>query len=283
MDTGLLKAFLEVHRLRHFGRAAQNLFISQSAISARIRQLEEELGTRLFTRDRNNIELTPAGARFLEFAETLMNTWQRARQEVAIPDDSSSLLSIAALPSLWDIFMDDWLVWLHDSLPNIALYTDVQDSGNLNQQLLDATLDIGVVLDPPGTAKLTVKELQPVPLVMVSTQENITVEDALAGYYIYVDWGVTFSTLHARYYPDCPPPALRAAVARIAMSFLSRCGGSAYLPLPMVAESLGKNLFEVSGATRIPKQAYAVYADSNHKRDSIEQALGWFDHQPTSP
>lgn len=60
MDIGLLRAFLEIHRLRHFGRAAKNLFISQSAISARVRQLEDELGTRLFTRERNNIELTPA-------------------------------------------------------------------------------------------------------------------------------------------------------------------------------------------------------------------------------
>lgn len=43
MDVGLLKAFLEVHRSKHFGHAAKNLFISQSAISARIKQLEDEL------------------------------------------------------------------------------------------------------------------------------------------------------------------------------------------------------------------------------------------------
>ena len=55
MDIGLLKAFIEVYRTRHFGNAAKNLFISQSAVSARIRQLEDELGIRLFTRDRNNI------------------------------------------------------------------------------------------------------------------------------------------------------------------------------------------------------------------------------------
>jgi DNA-binding transcriptional LysR family regulator len=44
MDTQLLRTFLEVHRTRHFGRAADNLYVSQSAVSARIRQLEEELG-----------------------------------------------------------------------------------------------------------------------------------------------------------------------------------------------------------------------------------------------
>ncbi|MEX2517286.1 MAG: LysR family transcriptional regulator, partial [Gammaproteobacteria bacterium] len=44
MDVDLLKTFLEVQRTRHFGRAADNLFLTQSAISARIRQLEDELG-----------------------------------------------------------------------------------------------------------------------------------------------------------------------------------------------------------------------------------------------
>ncbi len=43
MDVGLLKAFLEINRVRHFGRAANNLFISQSAVSARIKQLEDGL------------------------------------------------------------------------------------------------------------------------------------------------------------------------------------------------------------------------------------------------
>ena len=61
MDTELLKTFLEVSRTRHFGRAAEALYLTQSAVSFRIRQLENQLGVNLFTRHRNNIRLTPAG------------------------------------------------------------------------------------------------------------------------------------------------------------------------------------------------------------------------------
>lgn len=104
MDVGLLKAFLEVHRSKHFGHAAKNLFISQSAVSARIRQLEDELGVRLFSRDRNNIELTAAGKKFLVYAENILNTWNRAKQEIAIPEGIDTFLSVAGLPSIWDIF-----------------------------------------------------------------------------------------------------------------------------------------------------------------------------------
>ena len=83
MDTELLKTFLEVSRTRHFGRAAEALYLTQSAVSFRIRQLENQLGVNLFTRHRNNIRLTPAGEKLLPYAETLMNTWQAARKEVA--------------------------------------------------------------------------------------------------------------------------------------------------------------------------------------------------------
>ncbi|MGH8579235.1 MAG: LysR family transcriptional regulator [Gammaproteobacteria bacterium] len=48
MDTEVLKTFLEVNRTRHFGKAAGNLFITQSAVSARVRQLEEAVGVALF-------------------------------------------------------------------------------------------------------------------------------------------------------------------------------------------------------------------------------------------
>ena len=47
MDTELLKTFLEVSRTRHFGRAAEALYLTQSAVSFRIRQLENQLGVNL--------------------------------------------------------------------------------------------------------------------------------------------------------------------------------------------------------------------------------------------
>ncbi|MDQ4425686.1 LysR family transcriptional regulator, partial [Thalassolituus sp.] len=52
MDTDLLKTFMEVSRTRHFGRAAENLYLTQSAVSFRIRQLEGLLGVELFSRQR---------------------------------------------------------------------------------------------------------------------------------------------------------------------------------------------------------------------------------------
>lgn len=98
MDTELLKTFLEVSRTRHFGRAAESLYLTQSAVSFRIRQLENQLGANLFTRHRNNIRLTPAGERLVPYAEMLLNTWRLAKKEV-IHSLQHTELSIGATAS----------------------------------------------------------------------------------------------------------------------------------------------------------------------------------------
>lgn len=277
MDVGLLKAFLEVYRSRHFGRAAKNLFISQSAVSARIKQLEDELGTRLFTRERNNIELTTAGRKFLVYAENILNTWNIARQEIAIPEGSDILLSVAALPSIWDIFLEHWLSWVHKASLATALQVDVMRTDSLMRSLLEGTLDLGFVFDPPRTPQIQVKQIVPVPLIMVSTENGLSAEEAVKENYIFVDWGTEFGMIHAQQYPDMPPPRLRASVGRIALNFLNSCSGAAYLPEALVHEQLGTTLFQVDDAPVIRKDSYAIYSRDSSKKETIEQALAWFD------
>ncbi len=277
MDAGLLKAFLEVHRSRHFGRAAQNLFISQSAVSARIKQLEDELGIKLFSRERNNIDLTTAGKKFLIYAEKILNTWNKARLEISIPEDAETLLSVAALPSLWDIFLDNWLSWIHKSKFTTALQVDVMQPDSLMRNLLDGTVDLGFVFDPPKTPEILVKKLLPVPLMMISTKQGLMAEEAIKDNYVYVDWGTEFAMIHARQYQDIPPPRLRASVGRIALSFINNCGGVAYLPEALVHDQLGATLFPVVDAPVINKDAYAIFSYKSSKIETIDRVLGWFE------
>jgi DNA-binding transcriptional LysR family regulator len=83
--------------------------------------------------------------------------------------------------------------------------------------------------------------------------------------------------IHARQYPDIPPPNLRAGVGRIALGFIKNCGGAAYLPEAMVKQQLGTTLFRVEDAPVIHKDAYAVYSQISNKHGVIEKALDWFD------
>ncbi|MGL5484955.1 MAG: LysR family transcriptional regulator, partial [Shewanella sp.] len=95
MDTDLLKTFLEVSRTRHFGKAAENLYLTRSAVSFRVKQLESILGVALFERQRNNIQPTPAGERMLGHAEAVLTAWERAKQDVSLSQLQSLIESIA--------------------------------------------------------------------------------------------------------------------------------------------------------------------------------------------
>ena len=81
-----LRYLVALARERHFGRAAENLYLTQSAVSFRIRQLEQQLGVSLFARHRNNIQLTQSGEHLLPYAETILQTLGRAKQTLAKDD-----------------------------------------------------------------------------------------------------------------------------------------------------------------------------------------------------
>ena len=73
MDFDQLHTFLEIVRLKSFSKAAQTCFRTQPAISAQIRQMEQELGTQLFERFGSRISLTIAGKTFAEYARQLLD------------------------------------------------------------------------------------------------------------------------------------------------------------------------------------------------------------------
>lgn len=83
MDFDQLITFLEVARQGSFSRAGEKVFRSQSAVSAQIRQLEQEYGDRLLDRSGKTVKLTPAGQVFYEYAERLKNLREESLTAVA--------------------------------------------------------------------------------------------------------------------------------------------------------------------------------------------------------
>src|SRR2546430_3782334 len=82
MDFDQLHTFLEIVRLKGFSKAAQTCYRTQPAISAQIRQLEQELKTELFERFGSRISLTTAGKVFAGYAEQILDLRRRAQDEI---------------------------------------------------------------------------------------------------------------------------------------------------------------------------------------------------------
>src|SRR3954454_19716353 len=87
MDFDQLVTFLEVVKLGNFSRAGQKVLRSQSAVSAQIRQLEEEYGERLLDRSGKIVRLTPAGEVFFEYVERILTLKRESIRAVADQGD----------------------------------------------------------------------------------------------------------------------------------------------------------------------------------------------------
>jgi len=274
VDVDLLKTFLEVNRTRHFGHAADNLFISQSAVSARIRLLEDTVGVPLFTRSRHNIQLTSAGQRLLRYAENMVTTWNQARQAIALGDDDRMSLQVGGVTGLADVVLQEWLHAVHRNFRDVAVQAEVHGQDVLMRRMQERTLDLCFTFEPPQMAELMAQELGDMPLVLVATRDGLSPEEAVREQYVLVDWGTAFSVNHARHFPDLPIPGLRVSLGRLALAFLLSCGGAAYLAEPMVREHLASGrLHRVKEAPVIDRAAYAVYPVRSEKREVIEKTL----------
>ncbi len=274
MDTELLKTFLEVERTRHFGRAAENLYLTQSAVSARVRQLEQLLGITLFERFRHNIQLTHAGEKLKRHAESILLSWERARQEVGLRNDSGQQIAIGATPNLWDLLMQDDLGELYGDYQELALRAEMQSHEVILRRLMERTLDLGVVFDPPKIDELKTRLLVEINLVMVADHPCSLDDDSWRKRWVSVDWGTQFSLLQAQLPEQFPRPVLHTNNGRIARDFLLTRGGSAYLPQLLVQPmlDLGK-LHLVQGSPEISRQAWACWHNSQVNLDLIEHVL----------
>jgi len=274
MDIVLLKTFLEVARTRHFGKAADALFVTQSAVSARIKLLESTLGTELFSRKRNDIQLTPAGHRLRRHAETIVRSWTRVRQELSLEGRFAQALAIGAQADLWPICVRDWVLELRRIRPDVAVQLEILPSEMLVHRLTANQVDLAFLFEPPQSPELVMDQVVRIPLVMVSDRQGQTAEMAVKEGYILVDWGSSFLISHSNHFPDLPASALRVSQGGLAVDVLRRTGGSAYLALQMARDAVERGeLHPVSDAPVIERQAYAVYRPDAVNPELLDEVL----------
>ncbi|MCW5748695.1 MAG: LysR family transcriptional regulator [Alphaproteobacteria bacterium] len=91
MEIRQIRHFLAIHEAGNFTKAAERLLLSQPALSASIRALEEDLGVQLLERGRRGIALTREGKRFLEHAQTIHDQYESARKDLRMPANAEEL------------------------------------------------------------------------------------------------------------------------------------------------------------------------------------------------
>src|SRR5690349_13662235 len=259
MDINVARTFLEVVKTGSFVNAAANLNLTQTAVSARIRVLEEQLDRKVFIRNKAGARLTPAGDQFLRFATSIVQIWNRARRSVALPPGRETMVTIGAELSQWNPLMRDWLLWMRRECPEIAISAHIDAADRLMEQVQEGSLDAAILYAAPVRTGIVAELLFEEKLVLVRTTSGDRVlgpED-----HVHVDWGEEFAANYHAAFPDVGPGVISINYGPFALDYILTQGGSGYFRMAAVRPFLDDGRLEiVPDSPEFSYSAYVVYS-----------------------
>jgi DNA-binding transcriptional LysR family regulator len=263
MDIGMARTFLEVVKTGSFVNAAANLNLTQTAVSARIRVLEEQLDRPVFIRNKAGAKLTPAGEQFFRFASTLVQVWERALRAVALPPGRETVVTIGAELSLWSPLLRHWMLWMHRECPEIAVRTQIDSAERLMEQVQNGSLDVAILYAAPRRPGVIAELLFEEKLVQVRT----TPTDRVLGPQdrVHIDWGEEFAASYHAAFPEAPNAVVSASYGPLALDYILAVGGSGYFRMGVVRSFLDEGRLAL--IPNSPEFSYSAYAVHSAKAD----------------
>ena len=259
MDISVARTFLEVVKTGSFVGAAANLHVTQTAVSARIRVLEEQLDRKVFIRNKAGARLTPAGEQFFRFATSLVQIWDRARRSVAIAPGQEMVVTIGAELSQWNPLMRHWLIWMRHECPEIAISASIDSADRLMEQVQEGALDVAILYAAPAKPGVVAELLFEEKLVLVrttNTDRSLGPED-----HVDVDWGEEFAVSYHAAFPDTAPGVVSISYGPLALDFVLARGGSGYFRMAAVRKLIEDGrLAMVPDSPEFSYSAYMVHS-----------------------
>jgi DNA-binding transcriptional LysR family regulator len=146
MTLEQLRIFVAVADRGHMTRAAEGLGMTQSAVSAAIRALEDHYGTKLFDRVGRGIELTEVGRRFLPEARGVLDRAAAARSALEdLSTETRGSLSIAASQTIASYWLPRRLTAFHAAYPNVRLDVSIGNTRQVEHSVAEGAADLGIV------------------------------------------------------------------------------------------------------------------------------------------
>jgi DNA-binding transcriptional LysR family regulator len=209
MDFDQIHTFLEIVRLKSFSKAAQTCYRTQPAISAQVRQLEQELRTELFERFGSRISLTTAGRIFAEYAEQMLDLRRRAQDAIAeLETNPRGELVIAAneatciyiLPKVFSVY--------RQLFPAVQLQVDRSFGSRVVDAVMENSADFGMTQLPADEKRLQVVDIfrDEIRLIVpashpLSTRKSAAPEDLVGNFLLLPRQGKTRTRLNHWFEP----------------------------------------------------------------------------------
>jgi len=158
MELDQLRYFLKVAERRSFTRAAEDLTISQSALSRSIQKLEEELGQPVFERAGRSVTLTDAGTLLQSRAQNVLTILEDTKAEIT-DDGESGRIRIGAIPTIAPFYLPDVLKQFAEDFPRASIVVQENTTDALLKLCTQGEVDLAILALPIPSRYLEVEEL----------------------------------------------------------------------------------------------------------------------------
>ncbi len=175
-----LRVFQSVARNLSFTKAANELYITQPAVTKHIKELESEFEVKLFDRVGNKIHLTQAGVIFQSYADPIIalhNELSFALHQ--LNGNFEGKLRIGASTTISQYVIPSMLARFHERYPEINLSLVNGNTEFIEQQLLDSNIDIGIVEGKPGNHDIRYSPFLNDELFVFTSAQNRTIPESV--------------------------------------------------------------------------------------------------------
>jgi DNA-binding transcriptional LysR family regulator len=230
VDIRFLTTFLEVAETRHFGRAAENLYLTQSAVSARIKLLEEYFNTTLFIRNRNSMQISPAGEKLIPFAQELSDTLSKARKTLA--QEECQHISCASTQNAFLLCFSSVQPSLLTHFNSVSFQHEIATVEQITRQLHEHSIDFALTTSQVKSDDIDSTLLFEVPLCM-NKSDGCNGKTISEVHDINIEWSSSVNHKLAKLYPELREAKLRTSSIDVAVTMA--CAEPSRLILPIAS------------------------------------------------
>lgn len=181
LDLHYLRIFYEVAKECSFTKAAQNLYINQSAVSIQVKKFEEILGTKLFDRSSKKIKLTYSGEALYKMSEEIFQKVKRVEKEIArIIDVDRSKISIGATTVIGESLLPKLMKEFSKIYNEIEYDVVLASKKVILEGLREGDIDVAIIDETHITdANLEMIEVGKYPLCLVSSKDYRDIKEVV--------------------------------------------------------------------------------------------------------
>lgn len=171
MELEQLRQFLKVAELQNFTRAAEQVRLTQPALSRSIARLEAELGQPLFERQTRKVVLTDAGQLLLDRARKILTLADDAKAEIC-DDGETGRIRVGAIPTVAPYFLPECLQAFQQQYPRSQVIVQEETTDRLLKKVIDGEIDIAIAALPIALKYLDVEPLFEEELLLVLSPDD---------------------------------------------------------------------------------------------------------------